>query len=326
MDSMNSATEDKLVFPRVKGNAVVYLVVSVAIILIAIVVWCVAERMRGYDPSRVKTVAVVGGCLAVVFATYNVFELLDDTPELIIDREGIIHNIGAAPMGRIPWQDVTAVRCFDLGGLRCVVIDVVDHQKYIERCGRLMRVGSKMATELAGSPLAFSGESVGLTREELLRILNEAFQKYGRPAAIVTPVPLVSAPVPQEQAIDRISENEAGRIRRAMKLIDRITLAMGVFAIVVLVVGHGVVALRVPPQQLPRMQSRVEGAACALLALPLLTLIARFILESYYVHRTGARTLREGVHIAIGVAIPIAIFIGGAITFGVTAVELWSQP
>jgi hypothetical protein len=326
MDSTNSAAQDKLVFPRVRRNAVLYLGLSAGVVVVAVAVWCIADRQRQYDPSHLKTIAVVGGCLFTLLAIYNVFEILDDTPELVIDSAGIIDNMGSAPKGRIPWQDVTGVRSFVFGRLRFVVIDVVDHQKYIERSGRFMRGASEMATELAGSPIAFSGDSIGLASEELLRILNGAFQKYARQTAIVTPAPLVSAPVPQEQTIQRISKDETERIRRAVKRMDRLAIAAVGLAVAILVVGHGVAALWIPPPQLVRMQSRVEGLACAVLMVTCLALTARFLLESYSVRRMDVGTLRNTVHLAIGAAIPIAILVGGAIAFGVTAVQLWLRP
>jgi len=175
---MTSDTETELVFHRMKRKFIVGLVVSVGLLCAAVAVWWVADKQQEYKPSHLKAAAIIAACFLTFYGAYNIWELRDQTPALVIDREGIIDNMGGTPMGRIPWDDVTGSRIVEVLGSQFVVIDVVDHQKYLDRFGTRQSI-AKLATELAGSPVNFTAEPIGLTAEELLRVLSDAFHKYG---------------------------------------------------------------------------------------------------------------------------------------------------
>jgi hypothetical protein len=169
---VTSDTEPVLVFARLKRRFFVGLLASAALLVASVAVWCVEGN------QQLRVAAIIGACLFAFYGAYNIWEVRDPTPGLIIDREGIVPNLSSAPIGRIPWSDITGFRIYELMGTRFVVVDVADHKKYLDQLGRTRSV-AKLATDLAGSPIDFTGESIGLTSEELLRVLNDARQKYG---------------------------------------------------------------------------------------------------------------------------------------------------
>jgi hypothetical protein len=168
---MTSEEDGNLVFPRLKRNFVVGLIVSAALCCAAIGLGCV-EKNR-----QLLAVEIIGACLCAFYAAYCIWEIRDSRPGLVVDREGIVDNMGSTPMGRIPWTDITGFRISDVYDSRYVLVDVVDPQKYIERHGWPQSV-AQVATELAGSPLGFTGESIGMTPDELFRVLRAAREQY----------------------------------------------------------------------------------------------------------------------------------------------------
>jgi hypothetical protein len=169
---MTSETASELVFPRVKRKFFVGLVVS-ASLLCAAVALCFVETNR-----QLQIVEIIGACLCAFYGAYCVWEIRDPTPGLVIDREGIVDNLGSNPHGRIPWSEITGFRMFDFLGTPYVMVDLVDHQKFIGKRG-WQRSSAKLASDVAGSPLGFTGESIGLTPEELFRVFSDAREKFG---------------------------------------------------------------------------------------------------------------------------------------------------
>ncbi len=168
---MTSEAESELVFPRVKRRFFARLVVSASLMCAAVALSCV-EKNR-----QLQAVEIIAACLCAFYGVYCIWEIRDSTPGLVIDREGIVENMGSTPQGRIPWGEITGFRMFDFFGTPYVMIDLVDHQKFIENAG--WHSSAKFVTELAGSPLGFTGESIGLTSDELLRVLSDAREKFG---------------------------------------------------------------------------------------------------------------------------------------------------
>jgi hypothetical protein len=177
---MASDTERELVFPRVKRKFVTGVVVSASLFCAAVAL-CFVETNRQF-----QVVEIIGACLCAFYGAYCVWEIRDPTPGLVIDREGIVDNLGSNPHGRIPWSEITGFRMFDFFGTPYVIVDLVDHQKFIEKTG-WQRSSAKLASEVAGSPLGFTGESIGLTPDELFRVFSDARHKFSAAPAKTQP-------------------------------------------------------------------------------------------------------------------------------------------
>jgi hypothetical protein len=82
----------------------------------------------------------------------------------------------------IPWSEISGFHIDEQFGTRCVVVDVVDPQKYIKRFG-WPKWAPQLVTKRAGSPITWEGKAIGLTPDELLSVLSEAHRSYGHGSA-----------------------------------------------------------------------------------------------------------------------------------------------
>jgi hypothetical protein len=164
------------VFVRVKQRY--YLSLGITIALLAVAVSTVAANGNWQS----NAMAIVVACVCAVYAAYNIWEIRDPTPGLVIDSEGIVVNMGASSYGRIPWNDISGFRIVDVFGRRLIAVDVVDQEKYIQN---KQSQTSKMARDLVGSPVDCEAETIGLTADELLRVLTVSRETYRRPTADV---------------------------------------------------------------------------------------------------------------------------------------------
>ena len=147
--------------------------VSVSLLCTA-VAFCFVETNR-----QLQIVEIIGVCLCTSFyGAYCVWEIRDPTPGLVIDCEGIVDDVGlhASPSDSVE-RKISSFRMFDFFGTPYVMVDLVDHQKFIQKRG-WQRSSAKLASEVAGSPLGFTGESIGLTPDELFRVFSNARHKF----------------------------------------------------------------------------------------------------------------------------------------------------
>lgn len=175
---MHAVSAPEVSIPLSKGKVVLLILGSIGSVLGSTWIWSIAETHPRYNPLYVKCVAVAGGSFFGICGIAGCIKFFDDRPGLIIDGEGIVDNSSAVSAGRIHWNEITALRVSEIAGQRFVTIDVVDPQKYIERCGFFVRLLNQANTSKLGSPINISPNSLKVEFGELVQMLTERFERY----------------------------------------------------------------------------------------------------------------------------------------------------
>ena len=176
---MNADSTADAVIPLSKGRLTLLLLGCVAFVAGSIWIWSIADLQTRYNPLYMKCVAVASVSFFGLCGIYGCIKVFDGRPGLIIDDQGIVDNSNAVSAGRIFWDEIIGLRVSEIAGQRFLTIEVTDPQKYVERCGFILRMLNAANTKMVGSPINISSNSLKVNFDELVRMLTEAFEKHG---------------------------------------------------------------------------------------------------------------------------------------------------
>ncbi|OJW77948.1 MAG: hypothetical protein BGO69_10900 [Bacteroidetes bacterium 46-16] len=105
-------------------------------------------------------------------------KLLDTTPGLIIDQNGIINNTGAINVGLIEWKDITRIETMQVMSARFIVLYVSTPEKYINRAKNMfIKQVMNLNYKKFGSPISITSISLKMDWDELARLIFAEFEK-----------------------------------------------------------------------------------------------------------------------------------------------------
>jgi hypothetical protein len=171
-DSIPSVSGPSIVVPLSKHKIVLVLLGSIAFVAIAIWMWSYAESQRRYPPLYVRSAAVACGLFFGACSVYAFFKLLDSKPGLIVDLNGIVDNSSGVAAGRVPWDEIVAVKSSEIMGGRFLTIVVSNPQKYVGRGNFLLRMSNAANMKLTGSPINISSTALALKFDDLEEIIR----------------------------------------------------------------------------------------------------------------------------------------------------------
>jgi hypothetical protein len=116
---------------------------------------------------------ICGGC-----SVFVIKRLYDKRPGLLLNEHGVIDHSSAIAAGFIPWTDITGFAEYQQNGQRTLVIRVQDPQKYISRANFWKKMAYKANLKLIGSPLAISPNTLQVTFDELLHLMQIYARQY----------------------------------------------------------------------------------------------------------------------------------------------------
>jgi hypothetical protein len=162
-----------------------------SVIFLLVGVWLIVKdpetKNTLFNNPVTKAVAAYGGTLMGLIGIYLFSgKLLDKKPGLTIDEHGVFDNTTAFSFGLIPWEDISAIneRIVDVplaAKQRFVAIGLVNPDKYISRVTNSIKRRLVLAnTKGNGTPVNISANALKIKHADLLRTLNEAFEKYKR--------------------------------------------------------------------------------------------------------------------------------------------------
>jgi hypothetical protein len=138
-----------------------------------------------FNDPIIKTVGGYGsaimGFLGIYFFAKKLF---DKKPGLVIDENGIYDNTSIFNFGLIPWTDISkiyerTVQTSFASKQRFVTIGLADPDKYISRETNLLKRKILAANaKNYGSPIHISTNGLKTNNNDLLKLLNEYFEKY----------------------------------------------------------------------------------------------------------------------------------------------------
>jgi hypothetical protein len=125
--------------------------------------------------------SLVMGLLVSYFATRK---LMDKSPGLVIDAQGILDNTSAFKFGLIPWADITGTYeqtvQAGMSKQQFVAITVADPEKYIQQqTNPLKRKVLSMNASSYGSPMHISTNGLQIDHARLIELLQQGYAKWG---------------------------------------------------------------------------------------------------------------------------------------------------
>ena len=175
---MNPAPTEAIVIPLSKNKLALLVLGSSAFVAGSIWMWSNAEAQPRFNPVWLKCVSLVGMLFFGICGIYGCIKFFDDKPGLIVDDEGIVDNSSAVAAGRICWDEIIGISVSEMAGQRFLTIEVVDPQKYIERCGYVVRILHMANIKAVGSPINISANSLKMSFKELVSLMSESLDLH----------------------------------------------------------------------------------------------------------------------------------------------------
>jgi hypothetical protein len=145
-----------------------------------------AELIRSQKKMNIPIVVYLLGMVTVLFSLlithFSIKKLLDKTPGLVFNEQGIIDNSSGVSAGLIPWEEIADIQIFKLNKVssqRFLSIFVHQAESYVCRGNKFQQFLNRQNTRLSGTPINISTNSLKINFDELVNIVEEHV-KYRR--------------------------------------------------------------------------------------------------------------------------------------------------
>jgi hypothetical protein len=181
-------TEDKTIeIPLSKTKLAKLLVFSILFLIAGL--WMIISNPQTTNPvfnsPIVKALASYGSTLMGLFGIYFFTKkLLQKTPGLVLNEEGIYDNTSAFRFGLIPWSDISeiygqSVQASIASKQNFLTIGLEDPDKYISSEPNILKRKLLIANAKGyGSPVHISTNGLMVNHNDLLELAREYFEKY----------------------------------------------------------------------------------------------------------------------------------------------------
>lgn len=141
------------------------------------------EPQRSFnDPLFVHGI----GWVAIVFfgwcGVIGIRKFFDKKPSLVFSSVGITDNSSGVSAGLIPWSEISGFNIYAIQKQKMLIVLVKNPDKYIEVGSVVKRTLNRANYKMCGSPIAITSNSLKISFDELLKLSNEYFTKYGNAA------------------------------------------------------------------------------------------------------------------------------------------------
>jgi hypothetical protein len=133
---------------------------------------------------------VIVGAGAVFFGlafAFGVKRLRHMPPGLTLTPDGLLDNSNGVSIGAVRWTEVTRNTVSSISTTRFLVFHVRDPAPYFARGNVLQRMGKRANAAMVGSPVTLASVALDIPFDELHRLVQAYFQKYGTQAAPPAP-------------------------------------------------------------------------------------------------------------------------------------------
>jgi len=125
---------------------------------------------------------VIGVILVALFglATGTALRLLlDNTPGLVLDQDGVRVGTGTGPAVTVPWTDITGIRSHSRKGQTFIVIETSDPARYPVRHALVQTLFNRLNFVNLETPVWISTAGLAAESESLVRQLERFRAKHG---------------------------------------------------------------------------------------------------------------------------------------------------
>lgn len=141
-------------------------------IFIGIGGWIFSEYLNG---NMTFIYGIVGIVCMILFAACLCFftqKLLDHSPAVIIDEEGILDNSSYIAGGLIRWDDIHNIELYQLVGQNMIGIHLKDPDSYLERQQGLKRQLIKINQGMVQAPINIAQSALRMSLVQIYKEMN----------------------------------------------------------------------------------------------------------------------------------------------------------
>jgi len=124
------------------------------------------------NPNEIR----LGGIAGIIFfgaaVFYGIGKLLDKTPGLIVDDNGITDNTNASSVGLINWVDITEIKTQQIKSTKFILIFTSNPEKYLEKVHGFKRKLMQANMKMYGTPLSIISNTLKLSYTDMEQLLN----------------------------------------------------------------------------------------------------------------------------------------------------------
>lgn len=156
------------------SHAKTALLLLCAMVFVAIGTWMVLMPQAAYFSVALGIVSIVffGACGAVAIK-----KLMQKSPGLMVNLQGVHDQSGGTSAGFVPWKDVSAVQPSFISGQKFVSLMLHDAQKYSQHGNALQQRLAKLNMSLVGTPINISANTLKINFDDLLALLESYHQQ-----------------------------------------------------------------------------------------------------------------------------------------------------
>ena len=139
----------------------------------------VAELSTRYNTLFIKVPLAV---LAIVFglmSLYLIYRMVDWSPGLTLNSDGIYDNSSVLAAGFIPWKEIKGIDVTEVSGQRIIAVRIRNPRRIINRARFPNTVLMRANNNWYGSPVLISENGLHVEFDQLYSLLNEYFRRYG---------------------------------------------------------------------------------------------------------------------------------------------------
>lgn len=127
-------------------------------------------------------VQVLGVVCLLVFALFGwtaLQKIGSSKLGLRIDDQGITDHSHANSMGRIPWEDISAIEMAEVYSTKIILVKVKHPQTYLERAkNALAKKSLERNIKMFGTPVSLVANSLQISSDELFRLVQSAHKRH----------------------------------------------------------------------------------------------------------------------------------------------------
>ena len=150
------------------------------------------------DKLRTRRIIIVAGCIGAVASFYTshpsmsqsigmaiifglifipigfeIYRTFHPKPLCVINREGLLDRITVFGVGWIKWNEIKELKIFQSVKINFIGVTLNEHQAFSTKLNLFKKLYLKLNVKLGYPPVSFYPAPLGLTVDELLKLIEE---------------------------------------------------------------------------------------------------------------------------------------------------------
>lgn len=170
--------EMEKIIPLSRKKIIILALLSIGFLALGGFSLSVLDQVPRFNITPVRILLIVSTIFFVLAFLYLLKKLIDNSPGLILNAQGIHDNSSAVAAGEIPWSEITDISVTEVSGQRFITVRVRYPQRFMNKGHYLKKLLMKANLKLYGSPIQISANSLQIEFDHLLSSVEEYYERY----------------------------------------------------------------------------------------------------------------------------------------------------